>query len=102
MGSPRELKIIQLMKGPTVHSEVHLKPSSWIYIYRISLKITYPFHPGLWEPLQGRSLLEVSKGFFCLLNKMLCRHCRIQNTPAEHQNANEVLDTECGREGGGK
>lgn len=33
---------------------------------------------------------------------MLCRHCRVQNTPAEHQNENEVLDTEHGREGGGK
>lgn len=80
------------MKGPTVHSEVHLKPSSWIYIYCTSLKITYPFHPGFWKPLQGRSLLQVSKGVFCLLNKMLCRHCTVQNTPAEHQNENEVLD----------
>lgn len=25
---------------------------------------------------------------------MLRRHCRVQSTPSEHQNENEVLDTE--------
>lgn len=46
----------------------------------------------LLSPLQERSLLEVSKVGYFLLNKMLCQQCRVQSIPADHQN--EVLDTE--------